>query len=53
MRLVDYWRQLQCLILGHQWIAYFYPRGDGWFSGPHWRRECNRCDRDEALRTDP
>ena len=52
MSLNDFWRVLRCLLAGHDWRAYYYPRGDGWFGGPHWRRECTRCNKDEAMRTD-
>lgn len=52
MKLSDFWRRFVCIISGHEWDAYHYPRSDGWFTGPHWRRECARCGADEALRTD-
>ena len=48
MRLVEYWRQLVCLLRGHQWMTYWHPHGDDWFGGPHWRQECDRCDADRA-----
>jgi hypothetical protein len=46
MSMRDFVKAVTCLLLGHKWISYFYPRNDGWFR-PHGRRECERCGVDQ------